>query len=63
MRALFLNCSLKQSEEESITEVLMNQVADELARQNVQSEQIRLADLKIYYGISDDLGDGDEWPL
>ncbi|WP_054712579.1 hypothetical protein [Bacillus sp. JCM 19041] len=63
MRALFLNGSLKRSNEESNTEVLMNQVANELTHQNVLSEQIRLADFNIHYGISDDLGDEDEWPL
>ncbi|WP_078380443.1 flavodoxin family protein [Sutcliffiella halmapala] len=63
LNALFLNGSLKTSEEPSNTEGLMDEVIKHFDREGIKSECIRLADYTIKYGISDDLGDGDKWPL
>lgn len=63
IKALFLNGSLKTREETSNTESLMNEVITHFEKENVQSETIRLADYNIKFGISEDEGEGDEWPL
>ncbi|WP_404460517.1 flavodoxin family protein [Sutcliffiella horikoshii] len=61
-KALFLNCSLKSSSEESNTEALMKEVIKHFNRENVESEIVRIADYKIKFGVSEDEGYGDEWP-
>ncbi|KIL52149.1 flavodoxin family protein [Jeotgalibacillus soli] len=62
IKALFLNGSLKTSEEASNTDALI-QKANEIYEENgVSAETIRLADYSIALGISDDMGDRDEWP-
>ncbi|MGA9287750.1 MAG: flavodoxin family protein [Anaerobacillus sp.] len=63
MKALFLNCSLKTSEHTSNTDALYQEAAAIFQREGVESESIRLADYKIAYGISEDEGNGDEWPV
>lgn len=62
MKALFLNCSLKKSEEVSNTQALMDEVAKILQTHHVECESVRIADYHIPYGITDDAGDGDQWP-
>lgn len=62
LKALFLNCSLKSSEEVSNTEGFINDVQTHYKELGVESEIIRLADLNIGFGIAKDLGGGDEWP-
>ncbi|WP_417900317.1 flavodoxin family protein [Bacillus haimaensis] len=63
LKALFLNGSLKTREETSNTESLMNEVITHFEKENVQSETLRLADYNIKFGISEDEGEGDDWPL
>lgn len=62
LKALFLNCSLKSSEEESNTEGFIRDVLVHYNQLGVASEILRLADFKISFGIAEDMGDGDEWP-
>ncbi len=62
LKALFLNCSLKSSDEVSNTEGFINDVQTHYNQLGVESEIIRLADMNIGFGIGEDLGDGDEWP-
>ncbi|PLR78420.1 flavodoxin family protein [Bacillus sp. V3-13] len=62
LKAIFLNCTLKKSPEESNTESLMREVEKIFTKEQVQSEMIRLADFNIAYGISADEGIDDEWP-
>lgn len=62
LKALFLNCSLKSSDETSNTEGFIKDVQTHYNQLGVESEIIRLADLNIGFGIGEDLGDGDEWP-
>ena len=63
MKALFLNCSLKTSENTSNTDALYQEAAAIFEKEGVASESVRLADYKIAYGISEDEGNGDEWPV
>ncbi|BAC15183.1 hypothetical conserved protein [Oceanobacillus iheyensis HTE831] len=64
LKALFLNTSLKQtSGEPSNTDALYNEVKHIYEHEDVVSETVRIADYNIPVGISDDLGNGDEWPL
>lgn len=62
LNALFLNCSLKKSEEVSNTEAYIEHAEKIFHELNVKTEKIRLADFDIYFGNSNDEGDGDEWP-
>ncbi len=63
MKALFLNCSLKTSQNTSNTDALYQEAAAIFEKEGVASESVRLADYKIAYGISEDEGNGDEWPV
>ncbi|CAG9621250.1 8-demethyl-8-aminoriboflavin-5'-phosphate synthase [Sutcliffiella rhizosphaerae] len=63
VKALFLNCSLKSSSEESNTEGLMKEVINHFEKENVVSEIVRIADYHIAFGVSEDEGPGDEWPV
>jgi multimeric flavodoxin WrbA len=62
MRATILNCTLKRSPAESNTEALARVVIDALEREEVETELIRIADFDVKPGVSNDEGDGDEWP-
>lgn len=62
LKALFLIASLKTSEDKSHTEALGKKVQEIYQKENVITEIIRLADYNISYGISEDMGEGDEWP-
>lgn len=63
LKALILNATLKSSEEKSHTEALAEKVQEIYKDEKIDSEIIRLADYNIAYGISPDMGEGDEWPL
>ncbi|MTH55587.1 flavodoxin family protein [Bacillus mangrovi] len=62
VKALILNCSLKKGDEESNTEALLKKVTGIMQREGAYTEIIRVADYKVSFGISDDMGGGDEWP-
>ena len=62
MRALFLNCTLKPSPQESNTERLASVVAEALAAEGVDVATIRVVDHDVRPGVTSDEGDGDEWP-
>lgn len=62
LKALALTCSLKPSPAESSSDILAQQVLDELAAYDVQSELIRVIDHDIKPGVKTDMGGGDEWP-
>lgn len=63
LKVLFLNASLKNSEEVSNTEALYEQAREVFESEELVTESVRLADYRIAYGISGDMGNGDEWPL
>ena len=62
MRAAILNCTLKSSPSESNTEALARVVLDTLERAGVETELIRVADFDVRPGVTNDEGEGDEWP-
>jgi len=62
MRALFLNCTLKPSPQESNTERLAGVVAAALESEGVDVSTIRVVDHDVRPGVTSDEGDGDEWP-
>ncbi|HVI32037.1 flavodoxin family protein [Phenylobacterium sp.] len=62
MKALVLNCTLKPSPELSNTEALARVVMDQLEKDGIAAEMVRLVDLDIKPGVKSDQGGGDEWP-
>ena len=63
--ALFLNCTLKKSPETSNTEALCNLLVDRLKAHepDIETEIVRVVDYNVLPGISNDEGEGDEWPM
>lgn len=62
LNALFLNCSLKKSDETSNTEAFIAHAEKIFRELKVETDKIRLADYNIRFGTSNDEGDGDAWP-
>ena len=63
MRAVILNCTLKQSPEPSNTQVLADVVAEGLRERDVEVRSFRVVDHVVPPGISTDIGDNtDHWP-
>ncbi|KAF1719588.1 flavodoxin family protein [Pseudoxanthomonas wuyuanensis] len=66
LRALFLNCTLKRSGEESHTERLIHVAAGVMRAQSVQVEVERPADLELAPGVQPDMTEHgfvrDDWP-
>ena len=62
MKALVLNSTLKRSPETSNTEALARVVIDALETQGVETELVRVLDYNVLPGVTNDEGDGDEWP-
>jgi multimeric flavodoxin WrbA len=63
MRAVILNCTLKQSPEPSNTQELADVVVDGLKERGADVVSYRVADHHVPPGISTDLGDpADDWP-
>ncbi|WP_010651690.1 flavodoxin family protein [Oceanobacillus massiliensis] len=62
LKAVILNCSLKKSSEPSNTDALLKEFIQVFDSKHMKSEVIRVADYQVAYGISADMGDGDEWP-
>jgi len=63
MKALFLNCTLKKSPEESNTEALIDKAIALFDRKKVDTEVVRIVDHNIPVGITDKVDDKDEWPI
>jgi multimeric flavodoxin WrbA len=61
LTALALNCTLKPDGPSS-TQVLLDQLLDELAANGVAGETIRVVQHDVKPGVEADMGDGDEWP-
>ncbi|HKH06068.1 MAG TPA: NAD(P)H-dependent oxidoreductase [Acidimicrobiales bacterium] len=64
LRALGINCTLKGGTTPSSTDLLVQQLLDELdtAGVEVMGPPVRVADLIIKPGVTSDEGDGDDWP-
>ena len=62
LTALALNCTLSPSPAASSTELLAQQVLDQLAEHGVSGSQVRIVDHDVRPGVEMDMGEGDEWP-
>lgn len=62
LKALILNCTLKPSPAVSNTGALIAHAVDEYKKLGVETEEIRVRDYDVKFGVSNDEGDGDEWP-
>ncbi len=62
LTALALNCSLNNSSKDSHTQTLIDRLFGVVESLGVRTKTIRLADKRIPPGITDDAGEGDEWP-
>lgn len=62
LKAIVFGCSLRPSPSESSSDVLAQQVLDELQQYNVTGEIVRAVDYTIKPGVQTDMGEGDEWP-
>jgi multimeric flavodoxin WrbA len=62
LTALFLNCTLKKSPQESNTQALIEKVAALFGDLGVKSQTIRVVDHDVRFGVMSDEGEGDEWP-
>ncbi len=63
LKALAINCTLKASgDEPSSTDVLLNQIKEALAKHDVATEIVRIADVEVPPGVTADEGKGDGWP-
>jgi multimeric flavodoxin WrbA len=62
LRALALVCTLRASPSRSSSELLAQQLLDELGEHGVGSSMVRVVDHNIQPGVEVDMGGGDEWP-
>ena len=62
LKALVLTCTLKPSPQASSSQVLASEIIDALGTHGVASQEVRVVDHDIKFGVSTDEGDGDEWP-
>jgi multimeric flavodoxin WrbA len=62
LRAIALNCTLKHSPASSSTDLLCSQIAEAFEAHDVALDTIRIIDLDIAPGVTDDEGEGDDWP-
>ncbi|MDL4843115.1 flavodoxin family protein [Aquibacillus rhizosphaerae] len=62
MKAIYLNTSLKMGDEESNTSALIKKSKQWLEKEGVETEEIRVADYNIAFGMKPDMGQGDQWP-
>jgi multimeric flavodoxin WrbA len=62
MKALALNCTLKRSPADTSTDLMLRQLAEQMATLGVETEAVRVVDLDIKPGVTADEGDGDQWP-
>jgi multimeric flavodoxin WrbA len=62
LTAFALVCSLKASPDRSSSELMAQQVLDQLAKQGVTGTLERVLDHDVRPGVEADMGGGDEWP-
>jgi len=62
LKAVFLNCTLKPSPQDSNTEALARVVAEALEADGIATEFVRMVDHDVRPGVTSDEGDGDAWP-
>lgn len=63
IRVIGLNCSLKGSPTTSNTDAMLGHLVDEMRKHaDIDYDVIRVVDFDVKPGVSEDEGDGDEWP-
>ena len=65
IKALYLNCSIKQKSSESHTQILMDKSANIMKAEGVEVEHVYALDSQIAFGMikdGNDEGLKDEWP-
>lgn len=62
LKAVALICTLSPSPKKSSSELIANEVLEELAKYDVEGKTIRVADYNVAFGVEKDMGNGDEWP-
>ena len=62
LKAVFLNCTLKPSPQDSNTEALARVVAEALEADGIPTEFVRVVAHDVRPGVTSDEGDGDAWP-
>jgi multimeric flavodoxin WrbA len=62
LKATVLICTLSKSPSKSSSELLANELLEEMKQYGVTGESFRIADHSIAFGVEKDMGNGDEWP-
>ena len=62
LTAPVLACSLEKSPAPSSSEQLGPEVLEQLRSHGIDGDVVRVVDHHVRFGVSDDEGDGDEWP-
>ena len=62
LTALALVCSLKPSPAPSSSQLIAEHLLEELGKDDVSGEVVRVVDHDVKPGVEKDMGDGDEWP-
>ena len=63
MKALAINCTLKQAPAESSCELLLTELLAEMREHGIDGEIVRAVALNIKPGVTSDEGEGDDWPV
>ena len=62
LKATALVCTLNASPKKSSSELLGSEVLAELKNHGVEGESFRVVDYDVKFGVTTDMGNGDEWP-
>src|ERR1041384_4154752 len=62
LTALALVCTLKPSPAPSSSQLIADQVLEQLRQLGVTGSSVRVVDHDVKPGVETDMGDGDEWP-
>lgn len=62
VKAIYLNTSLKKSDQDSNTSALIKESRKWLEKEGIETEEIRVADYNISFGMKPDMGSNDQWP-
>ncbi len=62
LTAVSLICTLSPSPSKSSSVLLASEVEEQLQNLGVETAQFRVVDYAVKFGVSKDMGNGDEWP-
>lgn len=66
LKALFINCSIKKDKSKSHTQILIDRVANIMAKEGIEVEQVYVLDHSVAFGMIKDgaeEGQPDDWPM